>query len=241
MTAIAASRSSWYASSGSVICGATVTESPVCTPIGSMFSIEQTTTALSAWSRISSSSNSSQPRRDSSTSTWPTGLSASPRSSSRISSSRVRAVPPPCPPSVNAGRRMTGRDRPSGTSSTDVTTIDSGTRSPAARTVSRKRSRSSARRITSIGAPISSTSRSSRIPASASATARLSAVWPPIVGSSASGRSRSSTPATPSRSKGSRYVRSANPGSVMIVAGFELTTIVRNPSARSTFSAWQPA
>ena len=46
---------------------------------------------------------------------------------------------------------------------------------------------------------------------------------------------------TPSTSSGSRYVRSAKPGSVMIVAGFELTTIVRKPSSRSTFSAWQPA
>ena len=73
MTAIAASRSSWYASSLSVICGATVTESPVCTPIGSRFSIEQTITTLSAWSRTTSSSNSSQPRTDSSTSTWPIG------------------------------------------------------------------------------------------------------------------------------------------------------------------------
>ena len=40
---------------------------------------------------------------------------------------------------------------------------------------------------------------------------------------------------------GSMYVRSANPGSVMIVAGFELTTIVGSPSSRSTLSAWQPA
>ena len=48
MTAIAASRGSWYAASDSVIWGATVTESPVWTPIGSMFSIEQTTTALSS-------------------------------------------------------------------------------------------------------------------------------------------------------------------------------------------------
>ena len=31
----------------------------------------------------------------------------------------MRAVPPPWPPSVNAGRRITGRDRPSGTSSGD--------------------------------------------------------------------------------------------------------------------------
>ena len=44
----------------------------------------------------------------------------------------------------------------------------------------------------------------SRMPASASCIERLSAVWPPSVGSSASGRSRSSTSATPSRSSGSR-------------------------------------
>jgi hypothetical protein len=37
------------------------------------------------------------------------------------------------------------------------------------------------------------------------------------------------------------YVRSANPGSVMIVAGFELTTIVRKPSSLRTLSAWLPA
>ena len=61
MMATAASRSSWYASSDSVIWGATVTESPVCTPMGSRFSIEHTMTTLSLRSRITSSSNSSQP------------------------------------------------------------------------------------------------------------------------------------------------------------------------------------
>src|SRR5919201_1199470 len=45
-TAIALSRSSWYASSLSVICGATVTESPVCTPIGSRFALEHAEHAL---------------------------------------------------------------------------------------------------------------------------------------------------------------------------------------------------
>ena len=45
---------------------------------------------------------------------------------------------------------------------------------------------------------------------------------------------------TPARSSGSRYVRSAHPASVMIVAGFELTSTVRMPSARSTRSAWLP-
>jgi hypothetical protein len=67
--AIAMSRIRWYSRSVKVIAGVTVTESPVCTPIGSMFSIEQTITALSLRSRISSSSNSFQPRIDSSSST----------------------------------------------------------------------------------------------------------------------------------------------------------------------------
>ena len=56
--------------------------------------------------------------------------------------------------------------------------------------------------------------------------AAFSAVWPPSVGSSASGRSRRSTVAMPSRSSGSMYVRSAQPGSVMIVAGLELIRTV---------------
>ena len=55
------SRIVWYSRSVNVMAGATVTESPVCTPIGSKFSIEQTTTTLSWPSRISSSSNSFQP------------------------------------------------------------------------------------------------------------------------------------------------------------------------------------
>ena len=125
-TAAAASRSSWYASSGSVICGATVTESPVCTPIGSRFSIEQTITTLSTWSRTTSSSNSSQPRTDSSTSTWPIGLSRRPISTWRRSSSGVVAKPPPWPPSVNAGRTTAGSAIAS-TSSRSVTMRDVGT------------------------------------------------------------------------------------------------------------------
>ena len=48
MIATAASRIVWYSRSVSVIAGATVIESPVCTPIGSRFSIEQTITTLSS-------------------------------------------------------------------------------------------------------------------------------------------------------------------------------------------------
>ena len=62
----AASRIRWYSLSLSVRIGATVMLSPVWTPIGSTFSIEQMTTKLSATSRITSSSNSFQPITDSS-------------------------------------------------------------------------------------------------------------------------------------------------------------------------------
>jgi len=44
ITAKEASRITWYSLSVSVIAGATVIESPVCTPIGSKFSMEQITT-----------------------------------------------------------------------------------------------------------------------------------------------------------------------------------------------------
>ena len=66
MTAKLASRMIWYSLSVSVWMGATVMESPVWTPIGSKFSMEQMMTQLSAWSRMTSISNSFQPRRDSS-------------------------------------------------------------------------------------------------------------------------------------------------------------------------------
>ena len=44
----ASSRMAWYSTSVSVWAGATVMESPVCTPMGSKFSMEHTTTQLSA-------------------------------------------------------------------------------------------------------------------------------------------------------------------------------------------------
>ena len=66
-TAIEPLRMIWYSLSVSVRAGATVIESPVCTPMGSTFSIEQTIMALSAVSRTTSISNSFQPKSDSST------------------------------------------------------------------------------------------------------------------------------------------------------------------------------
>ncbi len=89
ITAIAASRITWYSRSVSVIAGATVIESPVCTPIGSTFSIEQTITTLSSQSRITSSSNSFHPSSERSTSTCEMGLSSSPPFTIRSYSSRL--------------------------------------------------------------------------------------------------------------------------------------------------------
>lgn len=90
-------------------------------------------------------------------------------------------------------------------------------------------------------APMSSTSYCSRTPASSRAMAALSAVWPPRVGSRASGgRSLAMIEVSTSVVIGSTYVASANSGSVMIVAGFEFTRTTRRPSSLSTRQACVP-
>ena len=108
MMAIAVSRIRWYSRSVRVMAGATVTESPVCTPIGSMFSIEQTTTTLSLASRMSSSSNSFQPMMLCSSSTSWVGLASRPAPAMRRRSASSRAMPDPRPPRVKDGRMTTG-------------------------------------------------------------------------------------------------------------------------------------
>ena len=109
MQAMAASRMIWYSRSVRVWAGATVIESPVCTPMGSTFSIEQMMTTLSFLSRITSSSNSFQPIRDCSISTSCVRESCSPSPTIRSNSSGVRATPPPVPPSVKLGRTTLGK------------------------------------------------------------------------------------------------------------------------------------
>jgi len=88
-TAIEPVRMRWYSLSVRVRAGATVIESPVCTPIGSTFSIEQTMMQLSALSRTTSISNSFQPSTDSSTRISCTGDSSSPRLAISSNSSRL--------------------------------------------------------------------------------------------------------------------------------------------------------
>lgn len=102
------SRRIWYSRSVRVIAGATVIESPVCTPMGSKFSMEQTTTTLSCLSRISSSSYSFQPRMDSSRRTSVVGESVRPWPAMRRNSSSSWAKPEPAPPMVKEGRTTTG-------------------------------------------------------------------------------------------------------------------------------------
>ncbi len=88
-TAIEASRMIWYSLSVSVCAGATVIESPVCTPIGSRFSMEQTMMQLSLRSRTTSISNSFQPSTDSSSSTSLVGEASRPRATIASNSSRL--------------------------------------------------------------------------------------------------------------------------------------------------------
>ena len=159
-TAMPTSRMCWYSRSVSVIAGATVIESPVCTPIGSRFSMEQTTTTLSWRSRISSSSYSFQPSTDSSMSTSVTGDAASPVPASRSRSASVCAMPEPSPPIVNDGRITTGSPSSATaarTSSIVWQTAERGTSPPMDWTISLNFSRSSPRWMASTSAPISST------------------------------------------------------------------------------------
>ncbi len=83
-TAIEPLRMIWYSLSVSVSAGATVMQSPVWTPIGSTFSMEQTMIALSLRSRTTSISNSFQPSRDSSTRIWATGEASRPGAADRL-------------------------------------------------------------------------------------------------------------------------------------------------------------
>ena len=92
----------------SVWAGATVMLSPVWTPIGSKFSIEHTTTQLSARSRITSSSNSFHPTSDSSIRIEPFGLAAMPRRAASRSWRMPCTSPEPAPPSVNEDRITSG-------------------------------------------------------------------------------------------------------------------------------------
>jgi hypothetical protein len=183
-----------------------VIESPVWTPQGSKFSMEQITTALSSASRMTSISYSFQPRIDSSTSTSPTGERSRPRWTFVSNSSRFQAMPEPEPPSVKLGRMTAGRPISASTSRASGRLFTIRPRQvsrPIFRIVCLKISRSSPRLIASAFAPIISTPCRARMPRRSSSMARLSAVWPPSVGSTASGFSISITFSSISQVSGS--------------------------------------
>ena len=100
MMRMADERSIWWSRSDRVCAGATTIESPVCTPIGSRFSMLQTVMHVSAASRMTSYSISFQPHSDRSISTWWMGDAARPRMATRSSSSSFVTKPPPVPPRV---------------------------------------------------------------------------------------------------------------------------------------------
>ena len=89
MMSRAAERSIWNSLLARVWAGATTIESPVWTPTGSMFSMEQMVMTLPAPSRITSNSISFQPAMHRSMSTWPTRDRLMPRS--EISSREARS------------------------------------------------------------------------------------------------------------------------------------------------------
>ena len=177
--------------------------SPVWTPIGSMFSIEQMTTKLSATSRITSSSNSFQPMTDSSIEDLVDRAELEPALGDLA---ELLDVVGDAAADAAQRERRPDDERETRACSTSVQGFverscddrSAGTSRPISRIASLNSSRSSATLIASIDAPISLTLYFSRTPRSASSTARLSAVWPPTVGSIASGRSRAMIASTTS-------------------------------------------
>ena len=164
--------------------------------------MEQTTTHVSAASRITSSSNSFQPRTDSSTRTSWTGESVRPRLTIDSKSSALKAMPPPVPPSVKEGRTTTGK--PNGCA------ISRASSRPRAMPGPQDVDADLLHRLLEEEAvlpELDGVGRGAehldavraRTPASSRATARLSAVCPPTVGRRASGRSFAMTRSTVSR------------------------------------------
>src|SRR3546814_2461243 len=88
--------------------------SPVCTPIGSTFSIEQMMMQLSLRSRTTSISYSFQPRSDSSIRTSVVGEAIRPQRTIGANSSRLYEMPPQVRPMVKLGRMIDGRQGRSG-------------------------------------------------------------------------------------------------------------------------------
>ncbi|MNO76967.1 hypothetical protein D3C76_680590 [compost metagenome] len=162
-----------------------------------------------------------------------------PEATVSFNSSSVAQIPPPVPPSVYAGRTITGYPISLANctaSSTVVIIVLSGTGCSNSRIKSRNRSRSSAFSMEVNCVPSNFTFSRSSTPARASSTAIFKPVCPPSVGSKPSGRSWRMIWVTKSRVIGSIYTLSAIFVSVIIVAGLLLISTTSTPSS---LSAWQ--
>ncbi len=213
-------------------------------PTGSIFSMEQTTIAVSLASRSTSNSISFHPAMDISIKHCPTGERISPFSTTATSSSSDSQIPPPVPPSVNAGRTISGYPISWANASASCTLsaiADGGTGSWIFFIKVRKLSRFSALSIASISVPRISIPNWSKMPSWESESAILSPVCPPKEGRIASGFSLCRMRFMKSTVKGSIYTRLATPLSVMIVAGLELTRTTSTPSSLSDAHACVPA
>ena len=115
--------------------------------------------------------------------------------------------------------------------------IATDTGSPISISKSLNRSLSSAFLIVSRGVPSSLTLYLSNTPASFKSTAKFRPVCPPNVGSTPSGLSVSIIRVNTSTVRGSIYIMSAIPVSVIMVAGFELTSTVVTPSSLRALQA----
>ena len=163
---------------------------------------------------------------------------------SSLNSSSSYANPPPVPPSVNAGRRTTGKPISFAISSPCSSLFamsDWITGSPRSSQSSLNSSLSSARSMLLLLVPRSSTRHSLSTPFFSSCIARLRPVCPPMPGRIASGLSYLIILARYSRVSGSIYTLSAIDVSVMMVAGLELQSTTSYPSSLRAIHACVPA
>ncbi len=229
------SRIFWKVLSESVIAGATVMESPVWIPIGSIFSMEQIITTLSFLSLNNSNSYSFQPIIALSIMTSWIGEISRPLRSNLSKSSSSYTIAAPAPPNVYEALIHKGKPNSWAISfpfKNEVAVAWGAIPTPISPINSLNFSRSSVILMASISTPINFTSWSSHIPFSSASIHKFNAVWPPIVGNTASiwGCSFRIFKIDFVVS-GNKYTWSAIEGSVMMVAGLELINIVSIPSS----------
>ena len=151
--------------------------------------------------------------------------------------------PPPVPPKVNDGRITNGNPVScaiSFPSRNERAVRPLQTPTPISNIFKRNFSRSSVVSMALISTPMMRTPYLAQIPAASQSIAKFKAVWPPIVGKTASTLWFSKMWMIDAFSKGFKYTWSAFIGSVIIVAGFELIKITSMPSSLRERAAWEP-